>query len=91
MQLYLLSDICLLGNVFQIFRNNSLNEYQLDPALSLSAPQLAWNALRKHINRPIPLITDPEMYRILQPNIRGGICQASVRYAQAYNNQLGSL
>ena len=27
MQLYLLSDICLLGDVFQMFRNNSLNEY----------------------------------------------------------------
>ena len=32
MMLYLLSDICLLADVFQMFRNNSLNEYQLDPA-----------------------------------------------------------
>ena len=27
MQRYLLSDICLLADVFQMFRNNSLNEY----------------------------------------------------------------
>ena len=41
MQLYLLSDICLLADVFQMFRNNSLDEYQLDPAYFVSAPQLA--------------------------------------------------
>ena len=38
MQLYLLSDICLLADVFQMFRNNSLDEYQLDPAYFVSAP-----------------------------------------------------
>ena len=91
MQLYLLSDICLLADVFQMFRNNSLNKYQLDPAYFVSAPQLAWNALLKHINQSIPLITDPEMYRMIQPNIRGGICHASVRYARANNKLIGSL
>ena len=65
MQLYLLSYICLLADVFQMFRNNSLDEYQLDPAYFVNAPQLAWNALLKHIDRPIPLITDPEMYRMI--------------------------
>ena len=30
MALYLLSDICLLADVFQAFRNNSLDEYQLN-------------------------------------------------------------
>ena len=74
-----------------MFRNNSLNECQLDPAYFVSAHQLAWNALLKHIDRPIPLITDPEMYRMIQPNIRGGICHASVRYAGANNKLMGSL
>ena len=64
MALYLLSDICLLADVLQAFLNNSLDEYQLDPAYFASAPQLAWNALHKHIDRPIPLITDPEMYQM---------------------------
>ena len=91
MALYLLSDICLLADVFQAFRNNSLDEYQLDPAYFVSAPQLAWNALLKRYDRPIPLITDPEMYRLIQPNIRGGICHASVRFARANNKLMGSL
>ena len=65
MALYILSNICLLPDVFQAFRNNSLDKYQLDPAYFVSAPQLAWNALLKHIDLPIQLITDPEMYRII--------------------------
>ena len=91
MALYLLSDICLLADVFQAFRSNSLDEYQLDPAYFVSAPQLAWNPLLKHIDRPIPLITESEMYRMIQPNIRGGICHANVRYARVNNKLIGSL
>ena len=91
MALYLLRDICLIADVFQAFRNQSLDEHQLDPAYFVSAPQLAWNALLKPIDRPIPLITDPEMYRMIQPNIHGGICHASVRYASANNKLMGSL
>ena len=90
MRLYLLSDVALFADMFQLFRYNSLDAYQLDPAYYISAPQLAWNALLKYIDRPIHLITDPEMYRMIQPNIRGGICHASVRYARANNKLMGS-
>ena len=91
MALSLLSDICLLADLFQAFRNQFLDEYQLYPAYFVSAPQLAWNALLKHIDKPIPLITDPEMYWMIQPNIRGEICHASVRYARANKKLMGSL
>ena len=37
------------------------------------------------------LITDPEMYRMIQPNIRGAILHASVRYTRANNKIMGSL
>ena len=57
----------------------------------VSAPQLAWSALLKYIDRPINLITDPEMYRMIQSNIRGGICHVSVRYARANNKLMGQL
>ena len=65
MRLYLLNDICILADVFETFRANSLNEYQLDPSYYMSATQLAWSALFKFINRPIYLITNPEMYRMI--------------------------
>ena len=57
----------------------------------MSAPKLAWIALLEHIDTLISLITDPEMYRMIQPNIRGGICHASVRYARANNKLIGAL
>ena len=41
MLLYLLCDVALLADVFQRFRTNSINEYQLDPVYYMSAPQLA--------------------------------------------------
>ena len=91
MAFYLLSDVCLLADVFKAFQNQFLDKYQLDQAYFVSAPQLAWNALIKHIDRPIPLITDTEMYRMIQPNIRGGICHASVRYVLANNKLMGAL
>ena len=73
MKLYFLSDICLLVGVFQMFRNNFLNKYKLDLAYFVSAPQITWNASLKHINKSILLITDPEMYHLIQPNNRGGV------------------
>ena len=91
MALSLLSDICQYTDVFKACRNNSLDEFQLDPAYFVSEPQLAWTALLKHIDRPIPLITDPKMYRMIQPDICGGICHASVRHARANNKLISSL
>ena len=91
MALYYLSDICRLADVFEAIWNNSLNEYQLDSAYIVSAPQLAWNAHLKHIDQPIPLITATEMYRMIQQNIRGGICHASGCYACANNKLMKSI
>ena len=40
MRFYLLSDVALLTDMFQMFRYNSLDEYQLDPAYYMSAHYL---------------------------------------------------
>ena len=39
----------------------------------------------------IELISDPEIYRTIQPNIRGRFCHASGRYARANNKYIGAL
>jgi len=44
----------------------------------------------KMLNLQLPLISDPEMYRMIVPNIRGGICQVSCRYAKANNMYMGA-
>ena len=45
--LYVQSDTLLLEDVFENFRNKCIEIYELDPALSLSAPRLAWKACLK--------------------------------------------
>ena len=45
----------------------------------------------RFIKRPNQLISDAEMYRMIQPAVRKGICHASERYAYANNKYMGSL
>ena len=45
----------------------------------------------KYQNLVLDLISAPEMYRMIQPNIRGGIFHASIRYACANNKYMGAL
>ena len=45
--LYNLSDVLLLADVFENFRNICMNHYILDSALYFSAPGLAWDAALK--------------------------------------------
>ena len=40
--LYVQCDILLLADVFENFRNNCIEIYELDPAHFLSTPGLAW-------------------------------------------------
>ena len=45
--LYVQCDILLLADVFENFRNNCIEIYELDPAHFLSTPGLAWQACLK--------------------------------------------
>ena len=45
--LYLRTDVILLANVFESFRNVCMENYGLDPAHLYTAPGLAWKACLK--------------------------------------------
>ena len=91
MQLYLTTDVCLFADVFENFRETCHEAYELDPAYFVSAPQLTWNAMFKKTKLEVKLLSDPKMYRMIQPNIRVGICHASVCYAKENNKNMGAL
>ena len=80
--LYVQSDTLLLADVFENFRNMCLEIYELDPTYFVSAPGLAWQACLKKTGVKLELLTDYDMLLMVEKGIRGGICQATHRYAK---------
>ena len=88
--LYVLSDTLLLEDVFENFRDKCIETYELDPAHFLSAPGLAWKACLKKTNVKLELLTDNDMLLMFEKGIRGGMCQATYRYAKANNKYMNN-
>ena len=86
--LHVQTDTLLLADIFENFRNVCLNIYELDPVYFASAPGLAWQACLKRTGAKLELITDYDLILITEKGIRGGICQASHRYAKANNKYM---
>ena len=83
--LYLKTDVILLANVFEAFRDTCLEHYGLDPAHFYTSPGLAWKACLKKTGVKLELLTDPDMLLMFERGIRGRITQAVYRYAKANN------
>ena len=79
--MYAQSDILLLADVFENFRNKGLKLYELDPTYCVSAPGLARQACLKKTEVKLELLIDINDWK----GIRGGIRQAIHRYAKANN------
>ena len=87
--LYFRTDVVLLANVFEAFRDTCLKHYSLDPAHFYTSPGLAWKACLKHTGIKLELLTDPDMLLMFEQGIRGGITQAVRKYASANNKYMG--
>ena len=87
--LYLRTDVALLANMFEAFRDTCLKHYKLDPAHFYTSPGLAWKACLKPTGIRLELLTDPDMLLIFEQGIRGGITQAVRKYASANNKYMG--
>ena len=86
--LYVQSDTILLADVFENFRNNCIEIYELDAAHFLSALGLAWQACLKKSGVKLEFLTDVDMLLMVKRGIRGGICQAVHRYPKANNKDM---
>lgn len=88
--LYVKSDVLLLADIFQNFRQLCLSFYKLDPAHVYTAPGLAWQAALRMSGVTLELFTDPDMYLFVEKGIRGGIAMISKRHSQANNRYMAS-
>ena len=86
--LYFQSDILVLADAFESFRNKCIEIYELDPAQFLSAPGLAWKAFFKKTGINLELLADINMFLIVEKGIRGGICHEIHRYAKVNNKHM---
>ena len=89
--LYLRTDVILLANMFEAFRDTCLEHYSLDPVHFYTSPGLAWNACLRKTRVRLELLTDPDMLLMFECRIRGGIMQVVHRYASSNNSYMGSV
>ena len=71
--LYLRTDVVLLANVYEAFREMCLEYYKLDPVHFYTSQRLAWKACLKRTG----LLTDPNMLLMFERGIKGGINSSS--------------
>ena len=88
--MYLQLDVLLLADFFEKFHRTCLDFYKLDPLHYFTTPGLAWDAALHMSRVDLELITNENIYNMVENSIRGGISMISTLHAKANNPRLPS-
>ena len=86
--LYVKLDTALLADVFENFRNKSIETDKLDPAYFLTTTGLSWWVCLEKTDVELELLTDENMFLIYEKGIRDGICNKVNSYAEVNNKYM---
>lgn len=82
---YLLTDVLLLSDTFEEFRNMTMEHYGIDAAYVFTSPGMSFHAMLRKTGVEIGQIDNQELYMLIQNNIRGGISMIRKRHSKANN------
>ena len=63
---YLKTDVIILVNIFEDFRNLDLSIYKLDPAHYYTLPGLSWDAMLRYTKIELELLTEMDMLLLIE-------------------------
>jgi hypothetical protein len=83
--LYMTTDVLLLADIFENFRDICLRDYELDPCHYFTLPNFAWECMLKKTGVELELLTDYDQHVMIEQGLRGGISMIAHRHATANN------
>ena len=87
---YLLTDVLLLADVFETFRELCLQHYGFDPTHNYTPPDLSWQAALKMTDMELDLLTDIDQHLFIEEGIRVGLVMVSHQYTRANAPGMGN-
>ena len=90
LDIYLKLDICLQADIFNVFKNNLWDKFEIDCSKYITSCSLSLDLMLKYTGVKIELIRDINIFDYVNSSILGEICIASQNIADDYNGIISS-